>query len=123
MSKPWPFAYMNRRDAAYRRGWTDALGTLKMNLFNDAEQRIDERRPYDLSTLSEYVMDTICEMANDPPERTGKWPDPWSPFNRKGKLRLTLYTDPWYKRAWARLRGEPMWHQAGALKEDEGEKR
>jgi hypothetical protein len=42
----------------------------------------------------------------------------WSPFNRKGKLRITLYTDPWYKRLWARLRGEPLWHHVGVMKDD-----
>jgi hypothetical protein len=39
----------------------------------------------------------------------------WSPFTRKGKLRLTLSTDPWWKRTCARLRGRPLWHKVGAL--------
>lgn len=43
----------------------------------------------------------------------------WSPFNRRGKLRLTFYTDPWWKRLWAKVRGEPLWHRTGAMTEGE----
>jgi len=43
---------------------------------------------------------------------------PWSPFNKKGELKLTFSTDPWHRRLLARLRGEPIWHRTGALKED-----
>lgn len=43
----------------------------------------------------------------------------WSPFNRNGKLRITFYDDPWPKRLWARLRGEPLWHRVGAMQEDD----
>jgi hypothetical protein len=39
----------------------------------------------------------------------------WSPFKRNGKLRVVFYTDPWWKRALARLRGEPLWHRMGAM--------
>lgn len=41
----------------------------------------------------------------------------WSPFKRNGKLRIAFYTDPWWKRLIARLRGEPLWHQMGALRD------
>jgi hypothetical protein len=37
----------------------------------------------------------------------------WTPFKRNGKLRVVLYTDPWRKRLYARLRGEPLWHDLG----------
>lgn len=41
----------------------------------------------------------------------------WSPFDRKGRLRVTLYTDPWWKRLYAQLRREPIWYVLGALVE------
>jgi hypothetical protein len=43
----------------------------------------------------------------------------WTPFNRKGKLRIVFYTDPWWKRLYARLRGWPLWHQMGYLTDNE----
>lgn len=43
----------------------------------------------------------------------------WTPFKRNGKLRIVFYTDPWWKRLFARLRGEPLWHKMGAFVEDE----
>lgn len=46
----------------------------------------------------------------------------WTPFKRNGKLRVVFYTDPWWKRMWSRLRGEPLWYQTGWLSDDaEGE--
>jgi len=43
----------------------------------------------------------------------------WTPFDKNGKLNVTLVTDSWWKRAKARLRREPIWHQMGALREEE----
>lgn len=43
---------------------------------------------------------------------------PWSPFNRNGKLNITFYSDPWWKRLWARVRRQPLWHKMGALTDD-----
>jgi hypothetical protein len=40
----------------------------------------------------------------------------WSPFNRKSKLRIVFYDDPWWKRLWARLCGQSLWHKVGAVK-------
>jgi hypothetical protein len=44
----------------------------------------------------------------------------WTPFNRNGKLKLTFTTDPWWKRAWAQLRRQPIWTRVDAMREDEG---
>lgn len=41
----------------------------------------------------------------------------WSPFDHKGRLRIVLHTDPWWKRLRAKLRREPIWHQVGAMVE------
>lgn len=37
----------------------------------------------------------------------------WTPFKRNGKLRVVLYTDPWWRRLYSRLRGWPLWHDLG----------
>jgi hypothetical protein len=42
----------------------------------------------------------------------------WSPFDKHGQLKVVLATDPWWKRALAHIRREPIWHQLGALSED-----
>jgi hypothetical protein len=42
----------------------------------------------------------------------------WTPFDRNGKLRVVLYTDPWWKRLYARLRDQPLWHQTGYMTDD-----
>lgn len=47
--------------------------------------------------------------------------DDWSPFDKDGCFRLTFYTDPWWKRLLARLRGEPLWHRMGAFRDDSGD--
>ncbi|MCG7596342.1 hypothetical protein [Mycobacterium sp. PSTR-4-N] len=41
-----------------------------------------------------------------------------SPFNKRGKLRIALSTDPWWKRALSRLRGYGVWHQMGAMRDE-----
>lgn len=40
--------------------------------------------------------------------------DDWSPFNRNGKLNVTFYSDPWWKRLRARLLRQPLWHRVAA---------
>lgn len=52
------------RKAAYRRGYVDALETLKADLFAEAERRIDDRQPFDMGTLSEYVIDTANALIH-----------------------------------------------------------
>lgn len=41
-----------------------------------------------------------------------------SPFGENGKLKITLSTDPWWKRFIARIRREPIWYKLGAFRED-----
>lgn len=42
----------------------------------------------------------------------------WSPFNRRGGLKVVLVTDPWHKRLWARLTGAPVFHRIGVFVDD-----
>lgn len=35
----------------------------------------------------------------------------WSPFKRNGKLNITFYSDPWWKRIRARVLRQPLWHR------------
>lgn len=44
---------------------------------------------------------------------------PWTPFDRRGNLRLAFSTDPWWKRLRAKLRGDQIWHRVGHLTEDQ----
>jgi hypothetical protein len=53
-----------RYEAAYRRGRHDALVALKLALLVDAEQRIIDRQPYTMESLSIHVMDTINRFLN-----------------------------------------------------------
>lgn len=59
------FARKARR-AAYECGYIDALEDLKAELFNEAEQRLRDRAPFDVGTLSEHVMDTIGALIRNP---------------------------------------------------------
>jgi len=42
----------------------------------------------------------------------------WSPFKTNGKLNITFYDDPWWKRMRARILRQPLWHRVGAIRED-----
>lgn len=53
-----------KRRAAYRQGYIDGLETLKAALHEEAERRIDERRPYDVGTLAEAVMDHANKLIH-----------------------------------------------------------
>jgi hypothetical protein len=52
------------------------------------------------------------------PAADGGNPRPWTPFKKDGKLRVTTSSDPWWKRALARLRRQPIWHKIGTIRED-----
>jgi hypothetical protein len=39
----------------------------------------------------------------------------WTPFDKNGKLRVVLYTDPWWRRLYAHLRRWPLWHATGYM--------
>lgn len=41
----------------------------------------------------------------------------WAPFGRNGRRQIVCYTDPWWGRLYARLRGWPLWHQVGYFAE------
>ena len=45
----------------------------------------------------------------------------WSPFDRHGNLRLVFVDDPWWKRLWAKARGDKVWTRLGAYVDDAGE--
>ena len=37
----------------------------------------------------------------------------WTPFGKDGTLNVTLASDAWWRRAWARIRGVPIWYEMG----------